>query len=207
LLRPAVVIAVLVGFGAIASARLGHWPAWVLRAYERLTPAAAPPVVASGSHEHRRRHAPRPPEIAPALEVAPAPEVAPVPAPPPAVAQPAPPARAAAVVPRVAAARHREVAIARPRVADPGDGREQTGPVLAAMQALRRDHDPVRARALLDPYLARHPNGALAEEALAISIEAAAAHHDPDAAALASRYLARYPTGPFCNLAKQMLGQ
>ena len=55
----------------------------------------------------------------------------------------------------------------------------------------------MRARALLARYLGRHPNGALAEEALALSIEAAVAHHDADAAALGARYLQRYPAGPF----------
>jgi hypothetical protein len=117
------------------------------------------------------------------------------------------PARAATGASRVATpARRHDLAAPRVRpAAAPDDAREQTGPVLAAMQALRRDHDPVRARALLDAYLERHPNGALAEEALAISIEAAAAHHDADAPDLASRYLARYPTGPFSRLARQML--
>ena len=69
------------------------------------------------------------------------------------------------------------------------------------MRALRLDHDPVRARGLLANYLERHPNGALAEEALALTIEAAVAHHDGDAAALGARYLRRYPAGPFRALA------
>ena len=69
------------------------------------------------------------------------------------------------------------------------------------MRALRLDHDPVRARTLLARYLERRPNGALAEEALALTIEAAVAHHDGDAAALGARYLRRYPAGPFTELA------
>jgi outer membrane protein assembly factor BamD (BamD/ComL family) len=71
------------------------------------------------------------------------------------------------------------------------------------MRALRLDHDPVRARVLLSRYLERHPGGALAEEALAMSIEAAVAHHDPDAAALGARYLKLYPNGPFHTWARQ----
>src|SRR5262245_30918215 len=57
LLRPVVVMGVLVGCGAIASAALGgHWPAWVRRAYERLLPAAAPSaVVASAARDHHAR--------------------------------------------------------------------------------------------------------------------------------------------------------
>jgi hypothetical protein len=65
------------------------------------------------------------------------------------------------------------------------------------------DHDPARARGLLDRYLERRPNGALAEEALALTIEAALAHRDGDAAALGTLYLRRYPSGPFRALALQ----
>jgi len=204
-LRPVVVIAVLVGGGAIASAALGHLPDWVRRAYERLAPAAARAPVATAAREHRvRRTRPAEPSPAAIVTMPPAAPPAPEPATAPLIAPP-PPARAATLATRPALARHREGAILRARPAPQPDAREQTGPVLAAMQALRRDHDPARARALLDAYLARHPNGAMAEEALAISIEAAAARHDPDAAQLASRYLARYPTGPFCSLARQTL--
>jgi len=73
------------------------------------------------------------------------------------------------------------------------------------LQALRGRHDPVGARALLDVYLHEHPDGTLAQEALAISIEAAVNHHDADAASLATRYLTRYPAGPFGALARQTL--
>ena len=73
----------------------------------------------------------------------------------------------------------------------------------AAMRALRVERNPVRARGLLARYLAEHPNGNLAEEALAMSIEAAVAHHDADVAALASRYLRVYPHGSFqCSRAR-----
>jgi hypothetical protein len=82
---------------------------------------------------------------------------------------------------------------------------EDDSPVLAAVRALRRERDPVRARALLTPYLAEHPDGTLAQEALAISIEAAVAHHDADASSLAAQYLRRYPAGPFSALARQTL--
>lgn len=80
---------------------------------------------------------------------------------------------------------------------------DESRPVLAAMRALRRDHDPVRARALLRPYLREQPDGTLAEEALAITIEAALAHQDPDVNALGTRYLDLYPHGPFRVLADQ----
>ena len=80
---------------------------------------------------------------------------------------------------------------------------EDSSAVTAAMRALRVERNPVRARGLLARYLADHPNGNLAEEALALSIEAALAHHDGDVAALADRYLRLYPRGSFQDLARQ----
>jgi hypothetical protein len=74
--------------------------------------------------------------------------------------------------------------------------------VFDAMRALRREGQPERASMLLDDYLRRHPGGALAEEALALSIEAATMRGDPRARALADRYLARYPTGRFRRVAE-----
>jgi outer membrane protein assembly factor BamD (BamD/ComL family) len=74
------------------------------------------------------------------------------------------------------------------------------------MRALRRDHNPARARALLESYLGEHPSGALAEEALAMSIEAALARQDvADAHRLAARYVRLYPTGPFHVMATRTL--
>ena len=75
--------------------------------------------------------------------------------------------------------------------------RERTE-VLDALIALRRDHDPVRAGALLEHYLRVHPRGALREEALVLAIEAADAHGDRLLAlTLARGYQADYPTGRF----------
>ncbi|HEY4185340.1 MAG TPA: hypothetical protein VGP07_09740 [Polyangia bacterium] len=54
---------------------------------------------------------------------------------------------------------------------------------------------------MLTRYLEQHPDGTLAEEALALSIEAAVAHRDADAAELGRRYLRRYPAGRFTALA------
>jgi hypothetical protein len=71
------------------------------------------------------------------------------------------------------------------------------------MRALRRDGDPTLARALTRAYLDRHPHGALAEEALALTVEAAVARRDPDAPSLGARYLRQYPDGPFRGLARK----
>ena len=75
------------------------------------------------------------------------------------------------------------------------------------MRALRKQGDPGRAQALLDQYLRSNPRGALAEDALALSIEAAAARKDPRAADYARRYLARYPKGRFRAVAERVLAK
>ena len=84
-----------------------------------------------------------------------------------------------------------------------GQRSEQDRLVFDAMRALRREGQPERASMLLDDYLQRHPTGSLAEEALALSIEAASARGDARARELAERYLARYPTGRFRRAAER----
>lgn len=213
LLRRMVVAGIVVVFGcgtAIASAALGHWPKWAARAYESLigAPAVSGParVGATLPVGHGRRvggnlheDGAGSPDVEAMAEAADPVEPGPVTA----------PSVRVMVAPRSGAARHgaasalrgprHALALASP-VAAPS---EDAGPVLAAMRALRRDHDPVRARELLDAYMTGHPSGGLVEEALAISIEAAAVHHDADAVDLAERYLRLYPTGPFHRLAER----
>ena len=79
--------------------------------------------------------------------------------------------------------------------------------VAEAVRALRKQGDFARAQALLDQYLKNNPRGALAEDALALSIEAAAARKDPRAADYARRYLARYPNGRFRAVAERALSR
>jgi len=79
--------------------------------------------------------------------------------------------------------------------------------VVSAIQALRQDHDPARAGRLLADYLRTHPRGALAEEAIALSIEAADARHSPAAATFAQRYLKEYPHGRFRSAAERALAR
>jgi hypothetical protein len=76
-----------------------------------------------------------------------------------------------------------------------------------AVRALRKQGDPARAQALLEQYLRQNPRGALVEDALALSIEAAAARKDPRAAEYARRYLARYPKGRFRGMAERVLSR
>lgn len=74
--------------------------------------------------------------------------------------------------------------------------------VLDALVALRRDHDPVRAGALVDKYLADHARRALREEALVLAIEAADARGDHLARRRWARvYEAEYPQGRFRQFA------
>ena len=77
--------------------------------------------------------------------------------------------------------------------------------MVQAIQALRTERDPARAQALLNDYLEANPRGTLSGDALALSIEAASAQHDPRAAEFARRYLAAYPKGKYRELAKRAL--
>jgi hypothetical protein len=79
--------------------------------------------------------------------------------------------------------------------------------VVSAIQALRQDQDPARAGRLLAAYLRTQPHGALAEEAVALSIEAADARHSSAAAAFAQRYLKDYPHGRFRSTAERVLAR
>jgi hypothetical protein len=84
---------------------------------------------------------------------------------------------------------------------------DETSLVFNAMRALRRDGQPDRAQKMLTDYMRRYPGGALAEEALALSIEAATMRGDFRAKDLASRYLARYPAGRFRQPAERALSR
>jgi hypothetical protein len=78
--------------------------------------------------------------------------------------------------------------------------------VLDALIALRRDHDPLRAGAMLRHYLLVHPRGALREEALVLAIEAADARGDRlQTLKLARSYQADYPAGRFQQFARNQI--
>jgi hypothetical protein len=85
------------------------------------------------------------------------------------------------------------------------DSGEDPSHVVEAIQALRTERDPARAEGLLNDYLKAHPHGVLSGDALALSIEAASAQHDPRAADYARRYLASFPKGKYRELAKRAL--
>lgn len=90
---------------------------------------------------------------------------------------------------------------ARPRP----EASEDATRVVEAIRALRTERNPARAQSLLNDYLKSNPRGTLSGDALALSIEAASAQHDPRAAEYARRYLATYPKGKYSDLAKRAL--
>ena len=176
-LRPAVAAMVLLGGGAVASAALTGWPSRLVRTLEaRVPPKADSRLISRPLSVHAV------PTIQPAVVI----DSNPAPAPPPVS-----PVRSLLVE-----ARPRR--LAEPPADDPSL-------LLAATRALRNDGDPQLARALAKRYLDRQPSGALTDEALAISIEAAIDHHDADAAALSAKYLAQFPHGSFRALAERTL--
>jgi hypothetical protein len=82
-----------------------------------------------------------------------------------------------------------------------------TALVVGAVRVLRYEHNPERARVMLEDYLAHHPDGMLAEDALSLQIEAAADQADPEAANLARAYLARYPAGRMADAARSAIAR
>ena len=68
---------------------------------------------------------------------------------------------------------------------------------------LRRDHDVPSAIRQLEAYRRRFPVGELAEEVLALAIEAFAALDDAAARSLADEYLRRFPGGRFSDQAER----
>ena len=70
----------------------------------------------------------------------------------------------------------------------------------------RRAGNLARARDLSSEYRLKYPGGALQEEALALSIEAAAALGDDEARRLSALYLQRYPHGRFRAQAQRVMG-
>jgi hypothetical protein len=187
--RFAVVVALVVAATTIARAGLGRLPRWLAAYTASHAPAPESHVrSAPAAWGRSRQHAAAAPVSAPAAPpVEAVAENALSPAAPPPVATDAP------------RPSHRRPA--PPPAAAPPD--DDSALVMQAMRALRRDGDPALARTLSRTYLERHPRGKLAEEALALAIEAALAHGDADAPALAEQYLRQYPSGPFRGLARQ----
>lgn len=85
-------------------------------------------------------------------------------------------------------------------------GEDESGLLVGAVRALRRDGDAARAQALAEESLQRYPRGAQVEEAMALAMEAASAGGDSSAAHRdAKRYLATFPSGRFSDRAARIL--
>jgi hypothetical protein len=96
------------------------------------------------------------------------------------------------------------VAKSRTAVAEPIDSLGSGALMVEAIRE-RRAGNLARARELASEYRTKNPSGALHEEALALSMEAAAALGDDDAPQLARLYLQRYPRGPFRAQAQRVV--
>jgi hypothetical protein len=199
------VIAGLVLFGATAaSATMPHlWRRFQPAAVE-VAPAAESTAL-PGRTSHGARSAPKGKAESVLLE-APSSETSepavalPSAPPPPALRELAPAAREpASAVRKQAPAKSRAVA------AEPVDPPASAVLMVEAMRE-RRAGNLARARELSSEYRLRYPAGALQEEALALSIEAAAALGDDEARRLSASYLQRYPQGRFRAQAQRVLG-
>jgi hypothetical protein len=188
LLRPVVVIGVLLMAGVTAAATFGH--TWVAQGLRSLR--SRPPGVAMASDPIPHRHA------APLAE-----PVLPPPSEPEPVAEPAPATVVIHAAPRPTSRSH----AIRPEARTVESRTEDPSLVVDAIRALRTDRDWRRASSLLATYLRTYPHGALSEEAVALSIEAAAAGRSPSAATFAAEYLREYPHGRFHRAAEQALVQ
>jgi hypothetical protein len=160
-----------------ASAALAQWPGWLAKMIHAAPSEATPGFLAR--HAIQTAEAPRP---TPAIgQSAPAASTAPALGPPGGLAGPHPRRLSKSATP------------------------EESEILLAAMRALRAERNPERARTLLSQYLAHHAKGALAEEALVMLVEAAAAHGDGDAHTLAARYFELFPKGGFGDKVRSSL--
>jgi TolA-binding protein len=191
--RPIVIAALLIS--GTAAAELGH--RYVLHGSGFLGLVGAPSATSSTVVPTPRSANAKPVVRAPlaANEVAPAPSGAAV---EPAPAESAPAERASAE-PTANVRSTPKNSRSRPEAG------EDATRVVEAIQALRTERNPARAQALLNDYLKQSPRGTLSGDALALSIEAASAQHDPRAAEYARRYLASYPKGKYRELAKRAL--
>ena len=144
------------------------------------------------------------PQSQPARTPQSAPQSAPRPVAPAASSLSAPPIAVDEAVPaRHIVARHRAAAT----VASPVDDAAANALVVEAVRRLRMDHDGKGAIALVDRYLAAHPDGALVEEASALGVEAASTFDCRLAATRAARYLAQFPDGRFAGRAHAALAE
>lgn len=178
--RPGRLKAVVLGAAILVSAATAAGAiggSWIVKRVERLR--APEPAVPTTIHE-------RPRVVHRVASLAPRPDVDALLDSPAQTELPAPPAPAA-----------RAAEPSRPHRIVMSATRQRTQ-VLDALIALRRDHDPARASALLDTYFDSNRHGPLREEALVLAIEAADGRGDaPRALRFARTYQDEFPHGRF----------
>ncbi len=160
----------------------------------------APPVPASPSAPVKRAISPSP---KPSPPVVTPPPVSPAPSPREMTPRRTP-SRSRMLPPPDVASAPSDPAIAVKQIAPAGPEAADDALVFAAMAALRQRHDAAAARDMLTDYLRRRPDGALAEEACYLAIEAAS--DENERAAAARRYLARFPDGRYRERASRAAG-
>ena len=180
------VIAGLILCGAtVASATLPRvWNRWS-RASVEVTPA---PVVVMATAAPRR--VPPAAPLPPAVLTDPASDVAALPA--------APPPRSETLARKTTSAKSNAMP------AQPADSPTSGMLMIEAMRE-RRAGNLARALELASAYRTQNPGGALYEEALALSFQAAAVLGDEEAKPLARLYVQRYPGGRFRAQAQRVL--
>jgi hypothetical protein len=192
-LRPVIAASVVVTLFSVAAAMSGRFRRPALEPAPSVSPAVS---LATTAHAQVTKTIPAAEAEAAADEAAPIP--------PPTAQRKVRPAPAARL-------RHASTAVPAPGkigteavpVPSPASA-EELGLYLDGVRALRADREFGRAAELLGRYRVRYPNGAFIEEALALSIEAAASA-DRSTRALADEYLSRFPRGRFLSYAKKMV--
>ncbi len=190
MLRPAVAALVVLGLITAASAMV-YRRAVIQRPASQRALASAPSVRSRGIAHPTKAPVTVAALASPAL-------AAPLPSAPTSAELPAPRRRARPPAARTDSAPAKSDAPAE--ISDP-----QADLVNEGFLALRSAREPARATRLFAEYLRRQPNGALAEEALALSIEAAASADTASQAKLAADYLRRFPAGRFRQMATRAL--